>query len=683
MRLSRRTVIGSMLSACIAGRRLFALNESALPVVGHTGETRGIEPAYLSNGLLGIRPGRIPLAQAPTCVAGFVFVHPDFHVESLSPAPYPLTTDIRLNGISLLDSPELCALKSQRLDMSTGELTTELSFNAGESLVATITVLQIALRTQPSLLLQRLTVRMSSAARLEIAPQISTGSLPGKVLREDLRFAGTDRVLLFESLGELSRLGTAIIVQPEQGFTWQPRLNAYVGDGQTGGTYRFDTLASSVSSFYHREPEQEAIRLVHWGTQTGVEILIEGNRRAWSELWKSRVVVTGDLEDQRALDYAFFYLHSSNHASNLNGMAPFGFSSSRYYLGHSFWDTETWSLLPLLLASPATAKSLLQFRQRGLEAAKRVAGLFGYQGAQFPWEAAPSDGEEVTPVFAATGWAEQHIVPDVALAFWQYQMATKDPSFLIEGTWPVLSAVARWIESRGVQTQRGFEILNIMGPDEASNGLNNSAYVNLGCRQVLFSAIRCASMVGTPAPESWKKIAASMYLPVNREGMMTIAEGSRNHAFGDLSYLLPFDCATEPSVLKKTWQAYEADRSSAPMIAFAKVAESALAATMGDRARAGRLFRDSWSPDLLAPFEMTREANPQTHGCFLTNQGSLLRTAMLGFTGLRINEGPWNKYEAALPETWQAIEIESVYIAGKRKRIIARHGAKAEIIDAS
>jgi hypothetical protein len=79
---------------------------------------------------------------------------------------------------------------------------------------------------------------------------------------------------------------------------------------------------------------------------------------------------------------------------------------------------------------------------------------------------------------------------------------------------------------------------------------------------------------------------------------------------------------------------------------------------------------------------MTMEASQEMHGNFLTNQGSLLRTAMFGFTGIRISEGPWNKYEAALPETWQSIEIERVYIQGKKKRIVARHGAKAEIIDA-
>ena len=683
MDISRRSFVGSLVGTAMTVNHLWAL-DPRLPIVGRSSDSPGVSPAYLTNGLVGIRPGRIPMAPTPTCVAGFVYIHPTFHVESLSPAPYPLTTDLRLNEISLLDSPERCTLRSQRLDMDNGELTTDLIFDAGEVGTAAVVVRQVALRTEPSLLFQRITVRVNSSVHLQISPQISTAAIPGDAIREEADPNGrADRVLLFQSLGDLSKLGIAVIMQVPTGFNWQPRVNAYTANLEAGKSYVFETIASSVSSFYHEEPDLEATRLVNWGKQTGIAALIEGNRRAWSELWKSRVVVTGSPDDQKALDYAFFYLHASNHPSNLNGMGPFGLSSSRYYLGHSFWDTEIWCLLPLLLASPDTAKSLLLFRRRGLAAAKHVAELFGYRGAQFPWEAAPTDGEEVTPVFAATGWAEQHIVPDVALAFWQYQMATNDRSFLLDATWPVLSAVAAWIESRGLHTTRGFEIFNIMGPDEASNGLNNSAYVNLACREAVLAAIRCADLVGIAAPAAWKRIVKSMYLPISSAGILTIAEQSRNNAFGDLSYLFPFDCAIAPSVVERTWKAFEAARSSVPIISFAKCAESALAAAMGDRTTAGRLFRDSWSSDLLAPFEMMREASPQTHGCFLTNQGSLLRTAMFGFTGIRINEGPWNKYDAALPDIWRSIEIERVYTVGEPKRIVARHGSKAEIIDAS
>jgi trehalose/maltose hydrolase-like predicted phosphorylase len=336
-----------------------------------------------------------------------------------------------------------------------------------------------------------------------------------------------------------------------------------------------------------------------------------------------------------------------------------------------------------LLSSPQTAESLLRFRLRGLPAAKKVAGLFGYRGAQFPWEAAPLNGEEVTPVFASTGWAEQHVVPDVALAFWHYQLATADEEFLKEATWPVLRAAAEWIESRGVTTQRGFEIRNIMGPDETSNGLDNSAYVTLACRMVMKASIRCAQMMGMSAPERWQTIVRRMYLPVNTDGVLTIAEGSSNDAFGDISYLFPFDVDLDQAVIKRTCQAFRDRKESAVGIGFAVAAASALVAVMGDRKAANELFRLSWQPYWLEPFGMIREVSSQTYGCFLTDYGAILQTAMLGFTGIRVSESDWNKYDVTLPENWKSIEIERIYVRGEQKHVIARHGSKARIVDIS
>jgi trehalose/maltose hydrolase-like predicted phosphorylase len=233
-----------------------------------------------------------------------------------------------------------------------------------------------------------------------------------------------------------------------------------------------------------------------------------------------------------------------------------------------------------------------------------------------------------------------------------------------------------------VETQRGYEILNIMGPDEASNGLNNSAYVNLACRAVMKAAIRCAAAMGVQPPAAWQRIATTLYLPIDSNGVLTVAEQSKNDAFGDIGCLLPFDVELDPAVLRRTWEAHRVVHSTEQEIGFARVSDAALTAVMGDRAEAARLFRESWAPDWVEPFGMTREAGPQTHVCFLTNCGSLLRTAMLGFTGLRLSEGEWNQYEAALPQNWDSIEIGQIFLRGEKKRVVARHGKKAEITNA-
>src|SRR5712664_4270602 len=148
MRLSRRSLgknCIAMLAASVVPQELWAaLGEtyepfSSAPPSGPSGLPKMVvedfskvfDPAYLSNGLIGIRPGPNPLARAQTCVSGFVFAHSAYRVESLSSAPYPLETDVRIKGISLLRHPDLLKIKRQTLDMLCGELFTELAFIPG------------------------------------------------------------------------------------------------------------------------------------------------------------------------------------------------------------------------------------------------------------------------------------------------------------------------------------------------------------------------------------------------------------------------------------------------------------------------------------------------------------------------------------------------------------------------
>jgi len=63
-------------------------------------------PAYLSNGLIGIRVGRIPLVQGLAIVNGLAAVHPADEVEGFSRAPYPIAGDIAVNRIKLSEHPE-------------------------------------------------------------------------------------------------------------------------------------------------------------------------------------------------------------------------------------------------------------------------------------------------------------------------------------------------------------------------------------------------------------------------------------------------------------------------------------------------------------------------------------------------------------------------------------------------
>src|SRR5688500_17820016 len=56
-------------------------------------------PAYLSNGLIGLRVLDIPLLPGMVLVNGFSGTHPVVQVEAAAQAPYPLAGDIGPNGV--------------------------------------------------------------------------------------------------------------------------------------------------------------------------------------------------------------------------------------------------------------------------------------------------------------------------------------------------------------------------------------------------------------------------------------------------------------------------------------------------------------------------------------------------------------------------------------------------------
>lgn len=663
---------------------------SPIPVMVADEFSRHFDPAYLSNGLIGIRPGPNPLAQAPAAVSGFVGQSIPYQMQALAPAPYPLMADLAVNGITMLERPDLVRIRRQSLDMRTGELSTRMSFfPPGVSFE--LEVLQFASRSVPALLCQEIRLTPSSNVRASLVAAIGVRGVPGTVYRDrPPEQTEIDLVMDFRSHGGIGGLGVSVMVVAQHGIRRTDQVRSTGGgvariyslDGREGQTYSFRTIAAMVSRFYHPEPELESIRMASWGAVLGFDLLRRQNRERWAELWKSRVKITDDPESQKALDASFFYLHSSLNRSDQTGMPPFGLSQTRAYYGHSFWDTESWSLLPVTLASPATGKALLEFRRGSLGYAKKLAALYGYNGAQFPWEAAPVGGFGVTPTFAATGWEEQHITPDVALGFWEYQIAAGDAEFLKQDTWPVLEAVAEWITSRGIYTSRGFEIRHIMGPDEGMPNVNNDAYVNLICKMVLNAAIACAGKLGIAASPSWQHAARRMYLPIDSRTNILLPcdnpPGAKNYPTGGLDMLILHDPPLSRELVRHTFDYQEGIRSHQPPgIGFATAATAATAAWLGYRDKARRLFLQSWQTDCMEPFGMLKEAPPETYGCFLTTCGSLLQTAMLGFTGLRIREGSWAAYPAILPEGWSQIEIDRLWVQGKARRLIAENGKLA------
>ena len=54
----------------------------------------GLAPAYLSNGMIGLRVPGIPLPGGTALVNGFCGLSPEKHSEEYAPAPYPVGADL-------------------------------------------------------------------------------------------------------------------------------------------------------------------------------------------------------------------------------------------------------------------------------------------------------------------------------------------------------------------------------------------------------------------------------------------------------------------------------------------------------------------------------------------------------------------------------------------------------------
>ena len=119
------------------------------------------------------------------------------------------------------------------------------------------------------------------------------------------------------------------------------------------------------------------------------------------------------------------------------------------FVGHSFWDTETWMYPPVLMLYPTIAKAILSYRIHVAEAAAMNAKLFNCSGWRFSWESAYT-GLDVTPDCCPEVKLYQlHITGDIAFAARQYVSATRDLEWLNnQGGQDLIQNIANFWSSR-------------------------------------------------------------------------------------------------------------------------------------------------------------------------------------------------------------------------------------------
>lgn len=161
------------------------------------------------------------------------------------------------------------------------------------------------------------------------------------------------------------------------------------------------------------------------------------------------------------------------------------------YKGHVFWDTEIFVFPFLLFTSPKVARNLLEYRYHGLNHARKKAADYNFKGAMFPWESALT-GEEETPLYASlnihtgkankvwSGVKEYHVTADIIYAVNQYFEVTKDKQFMEQYGYEMVFEAAKFWTSCAVwdEASKTCGILDVIGPDEYTEHVDNNAYTN-------------------------------------------------------------------------------------------------------------------------------------------------------------------------------------------------------------
>ncbi len=672
-------------------------------------------PAYVSNGLIGMRVRDVPLSAGMTLLSGYTGEHPERKIEAAAVAPYPLAADIAIDGVWLGDVPHQVRDLAQNYDFAAGELTTRFTF-AACGRVASVEVLTFCSRSDPTLACQEIAVTLDGACDLGLRAAIDAREADGRAVRAMRETPGEDEpavdgALLWESAGALATCGLALTSEvrgagePAPAPARRPlsgnRLTSEYGlRAHAGRTVRLRQMVSLVPGVMHGQPDHQAVRLAAKARKEGFEAIRAANRAAWGALWRSRIVLRGADERWQALtDAAFFYLNTSVHPSSPSSTSIFGLATwhdYHYYYGHVMWDIEAFAVPPLSLLQPPAARALLDYRSQRLGGARRNAQALGRRGLQFPWESAPASGEEAAPMPGTSAWHEDHVSLDVAHAFAQFACIAGDGEFLRTQAWPVLSGVAEWLTTRVTRTPHGYDIAASMGIAEREAPVNNAAFTNMAAVVVLGEAIRAGERLGLAIDPAWARIRDTLAIPRRGKAVVSHDDFRINEEKGatpdPLMGLFPFGFPIDQAGEAATLALYLdlADRYvGSPMLS---ALYGAWAARAGDRRLALRLLDEGYGKFCVGRFSQTLEyradrfpEQPQA-GPFFANIGGFLTGLLFGFTGIAPGEGEpdtWTRRAVTLPEGWTAIEVERVWIRGRPMRLVAAQGApRAELTPA-
>lgn len=285
---------------------------------------------------------------------------------------------------------------------------------------------------------------------------------------------------------------------------------------------------------------QDGLALLETALAEGYAALFERSSATWRNIWEQVDIRIQSKRpfDQLMIRFALYHLNIMvKKDDNRVGIGAKGLTGEGYK-GHSFWDTEVFILPYFILTQPQVARTLLEYRYRGLYGARLKAKENGYQGAMYPWEAAWVDDGEVTPLWGAadvvtgkpmkilTGQIEQHITADVAFGVQQYYAATQDEDFMERCGYEMLIDTGRFWASRVTwdADRQAYVILDVIGPDEYKEHVDNNAYTNYMAANNMTLALKAMEKLEQAGGECYARLNGKLDFENSRKNIRRALE---------------------------------------------------------------------------------------------------------------------------------------------------------------
>lgn len=602
---------------------------------------------YLGNGLISTRikgdgVGSQNGEPLPCFMAGL------YDDEKLIPTP--TWSDLRFYDGKQQFKIDKTAPYKQILNMKTGILTTEATWRAGGKIL-TGKIEVIVSRAEPNVALIRAEFVPDFEGTVTVVAPMSRCDKMGVAIVGWL----SSTLRHIRSEGRQKGLSLTVSVRPEKTF----KIDSYT------------SIAADAVPDRARKTAESKLRAA-----VADRGFVDRHIAAWAKLWKKDIIINGPRKDQQVIHSCMFYLLQSVREGSRWSIPPMGLSDNAFS-GHVFWDADVWMFPALILQHPELARSIVDYRLNTLPGAMANAKASGYAGAEYAWESGRTGREDTPPGLVYRH--ERHINGDVALAQWQYYLATGNLDWLKTRGYPVLKATADYWVSRVkfIPEKDRCEIHQVVPPDESAGLVDNSAYTNAIAKMNLEFAVHAARLIGVAPNPKWAEIASKLYIPLDSKARRFIAFD--NYKGYDakqadtelLIYPLQFKIPGQDmaGIYKNTFSFY------VPKVmpggpAMSASAHSVIAARLGNCEKAYADFQRSYKPFLRGPFNYFNEKRSRVidNMCFLTGAAGPIQAVLYGLVGVKMDYDSPSAgllHSPCLPKQWKSIEITGVRWRGK------------------